>query len=81
MMDNEVLLEQKLTLYFQALFASLHKQQDLIVMCFGEVQRNPAVRTLNRLRSTKTIIFVTRAGKCKFSEYDPEDYLFKIENR
>ncbi|WP_019419869.1 hypothetical protein [Paenibacillus sp. OSY-SE] len=45
MMDNEVLLEQKLTLYFQALFASLHKQQDLIVMCFGEAQRNPAVRT------------------------------------
>ncbi|MED0675906.1 TetR/AcrR family transcriptional regulator [Aneurinibacillus thermoaerophilus] len=43
-MDNQASLEHNLTVYFHSLFRSLHEQQDLIVMCFGEAQHNSDVR-------------------------------------
>ncbi|MBU7316952.1 TetR/AcrR family transcriptional regulator [Paenibacillus oleatilyticus] len=43
-MDKQASLEHNLTAYFQALFRNLREQLDLVVMCFGEAQRNPEIR-------------------------------------
>ncbi|SHE10607.1 Fatty acid metabolism regulator protein [Chlamydia abortus] len=43
-LDSNQPLEHNLTIYFQSLFRSLDESQDLIVMCFGEAQRNDDIR-------------------------------------
>lgn len=43
-MDPKAPLDQQLMIYYQSLFRSLHEQQDLVVMCFGEAGRNPEIR-------------------------------------
>ncbi|MFD1426299.1 AcrR family transcriptional regulator [Kroppenstedtia sanguinis] len=43
-MDLEAPLDQQLIVYFQSLFRSLHEQQHLVVLCFGEAGRNPEIR-------------------------------------
>lgn len=43
-LDSNQPLEHNLTIYFQSLFRTLDESQDLIVMCFGEAQRNDDIR-------------------------------------
>ncbi|MGN7381821.1 TetR/AcrR family transcriptional regulator [Paenibacillus sp. SAFN-117] len=43
-LDSNQPLQHNLTIYFQSLFRSLDESQDLIVMCFGEAQRNDDIR-------------------------------------
>lgn len=43
-LDDSAPLERQLQHYCRSLFRSLHRQQDLIVMCLGEAGRNPEIR-------------------------------------
>ncbi|MDO3678282.1 TetR/AcrR family transcriptional regulator [Paenibacillus ehimensis] len=78
-LDKQAPLEHNLTAYFQALFRNLSEQQDLIVMCFGEAQRNPEIRA--RLQE------IIRTGVELLGEFvaplvrlDPQELLVAIRN-
>ncbi|MCP1306983.1 TetR/AcrR family transcriptional regulator [Paenibacillus tyrfis] len=78
-MDKQASLEHNLTAYFQALFRNLREQQDLIVMCFGEAQRNPEIRA--RVEEIiRTGVELLHAFVAPLVRLDPQELLVAIRN-
>lgn len=78
-MDKQASLEHNLTAYFQALFRNLREQQDLVVMCFGEAQRNPEIRARveDIIREGVELLFAFVAPQVHL---DPQELLVAIRN-
>ncbi|KPV59978.1 TetR family transcriptional regulator [Paenibacillus sp. A3] len=78
-MDKQASLEHNLTAYFQTLFRNLREQQDLIVMCFGEAQRNPEVRA--RVEEIiRTGVELLHSFVAPLVRLDPQELLVAIRN-
>ncbi|GMX66091.1 TetR/AcrR family transcriptional regulator [Paenibacillus elgii] len=78
-MDKQASLEHNLTAYFQALFRNLREQQDLIVMCFGEAQRNSEIRARveDIIREGVELLYAFVAQQVRL---DPQELLVAIRN-
>ncbi|XOK64011.1 TetR/AcrR family transcriptional regulator [Paenibacillus elgii] len=78
-MDKQASLEHNLTAYFQALFRNLREQQDLVVMCFGEAQRNPEIRARveDIIREGVELLYAFVAPQVHL---DPQELLVAIRN-